>query len=100
MLTRAFDVAQGLAWPERWPGRALANAFTRAWHGREDELRCDAAASRRVVDARAHDDLNQAPLYAGEPVGLVTAERSATDLVRELSTDAEQVLRRVPDLLS
>ena len=70
MLTRAFDVAQRLAWPERWPGRALVNEFSRAWHGREAELLQDDVASQRVVDARGTDDLEQAPLYAGESVGL------------------------------
>ena len=39
VLTRAFDVAEGADWPERWPGRALVNDFSRDWHGREDELR-------------------------------------------------------------
>ncbi len=99
VLTRAFDVAQGLAWPERWPGRALVNEFSRTWHGREDELRQDAAASQRVVDARVTGDLAQAPVYAGEAVGLVTAERSATDVVRELDAAAEKALRAVPRLL-
>ena len=41
VLTRAFDVAEGAAWPERWPGRALVNDFSREWHGREDELAGD-----------------------------------------------------------
>jgi nitronate monooxygenase len=99
VLTRAFDVAQGLAWPERWPGRALANEFSRTWHGREEELRQDAAAAQRVVDARRTDDLEQAPLYAGESVGLVTTERSATDVVREIDAAAEKALRAVPRLL-
>jgi nitronate monooxygenase len=99
VLTRAFDVAQGLAWPERWPGRALANDFTRTWHGREDQLSLDAAASQAVRDARVTDDLAQAPVYAGEAVGLVTAERSATDVVRELDADAERALRDARDLL-
>ena len=93
VLTRAFDVAQGLAWPERWPGRALANEFSRTWHGREEELQQDAAASQRVIDARRTDDLEQAPVYAGESVGLVTAERSATDVVREIDAEAERMLR-------
>lgn len=99
VLTRAFDVAQGLAWPERWPGRALVNEFSRTWHGREEELRQDAVASQRVVDARRSDDLEQAPLYAGEAVGLVTGERSATDVVRDLDAAAEKALRAVPRLL-
>jgi nitronate monooxygenase len=99
VLTRAFDVAQGLAWPERWPGRALVNEFSRTWHGREDALPTDPAACRRVVDARRDDDLDQAPVYAGEAVGLVTAERSATDVVLDLDAEAERVLRTVPTLL-
>ncbi|SOD94802.1 NAD(P)H-dependent flavin oxidoreductase [Blastococcus haudaquaticus] len=99
VLTRAFDVAQGLAWPERWPGRALVNEFSRTWHGREHELRQDAAASQRVVDARQIDDLEQGPLYAGESVGLVTEERSAMDVVRDLDAAAEKALRAVPRLL-
>ena len=99
VLTRAFDVAEGVAWPERWPGRALVNEFSRIWHGREDELRDDAAARQRVVDGRRTGDPTNAPLYAGEAVGLVTTERSATDVVRELDADAEKALRSVADLL-
>lgn len=52
-----------------------------------------ATVSQRVVDARRTDDLQQAPVYAGESVGLVTGERSATDVVRQLTADAEKALR-------
>jgi nitronate monooxygenase len=100
VLTRAFDVAEGAAWPERWPGRALVNDFSREWHGREDELRKDADARRVVVEGRRTGDPDHAPVYAGESVGLVTAERSATDVVRELDTEAEKALRAVPRLLT
>ncbi|WNV75438.1 nitronate monooxygenase family protein [Geodermatophilus sp. DSM 44513] len=100
VLTRAFDVAQGLAWPERWPGRALVNDFSREWHGREAELAADPDARRRVVEARRTGDLSAAPLYAGESVGLVTAERPAADVVRQLAADAERALRAAADLLA
>ncbi|TYP87985.1 NAD(P)H-dependent flavin oxidoreductase [Blastococcus xanthinilyticus] len=99
VLTRAFDVAQGLAWPERWPGRALVNDFSRTWHGREAELRADPEACARVAEARRTDDLEQQPLYAGEAVGLVTVERSATEVVREMTAEAEGALRAVATLL-
>src|SRR3954463_3556969 len=99
VLTRAFDVAEGIAWPERWPGRALVNDFSRVWHGREDELVDDADARRLVVEGRRTGDPANAPLYAGESVGLVTSERSATDVVRELDAAAEKALRAVPRLL-
>jgi nitronate monooxygenase len=97
--TRAFDVAEGIPWPERWPGRALVNDFSRTWHGREDELVHDAAARQRVVDGRRTGDPANAPLYAGESVGLVRTERSATDVVRELDADAEKALRAAGRLL-
>jgi nitronate monooxygenase len=99
VLTRAFDVAQGLAWPERWPGRALVNDFSRTWHGRERALAADPEACARVAEARRTDDVEHSPLYAGEAVGLVTVERSATDVVRNLTAETEQALRAVADLL-
>ncbi|TKJ18940.1 nitronate monooxygenase [Blastococcus sp. CCUG 61487] len=100
VLTRAFDVAEGIAWPERWPGRALVNDFSRVWHGREEELVDDPAARQLVVEGRRSGDPAHAPLYAGEAVGLVTTERSATDVVRELDADAGKALRAVPRLLA
>jgi nitronate monooxygenase len=99
VLTRAFDVAEGFAWPERWPGRALVNDFSREWHGREDELRGDAAARQLVIDGRRTGDPANAPLYAGESVGLVTSERPAGEIVRGLDAAAEKALRAVPRLL-
>ena len=99
VLTRAFDVAEGVAWPQRWPGRALVNDFSREWHGHEDALVGDAAARQRVVEARRTGDPANAPLYAGESVGLVRTERSAGDVVRELDAGAEKALRAVPKLL-
>jgi nitronate monooxygenase len=99
VLTRAFDVAEGFAWPERWPGRALVNDFSREWHGREDELRGDAAARQLVIDGRRTGDPANAPLYAGESVGLVTNERPAGEIVRGLDAAAEKALRGVPRLL-
>jgi nitronate monooxygenase len=99
VLTRAFDVAEGFAWPERWPGRALVNDFSREWHGREDELLAHDDARQRVVEGRRTGDPANAPIYAGESVGLVTSERSATDVVRDLDAAAEKALRAVPKLL-
>jgi nitronate monooxygenase len=99
VLTSAFDIAQELPWPARWPGRALVNEFTETWHGREDELRGDTAAAEEVRRARAEGDLEHAPVYAGESVGLVTTEESAADVVRRLAADARKALERAPRLL-
>jgi nitronate monooxygenase len=100
VLTRAFDVAEGIAWPERWPGRALVNDFSRVWHGREDELIADDEARSRVVEGRRTGDPATAPVYAGEAVGLVRSERSATDVVRTMDAEAEKALRAASRLLA
>jgi nitronate monooxygenase len=97
--TRAFDVAEGFAWPERWPGRALVNDFSRTWHGHEAELLQDAEARQRVINGRRTGDPATAPVYAGESVGLVVTERSATDVVLELDSEAEKALRAASKLL-
>src|SRR3954452_4483166 len=39
--TRVFDVVRGAAWPEIYPGRALRNAFSAQWHGKEAALAAD-----------------------------------------------------------
>jgi nitronate monooxygenase len=99
VLTSAFDIALGLPWPARWPGRALVNEFTETWQGREDELRGDTRAAEQVRRARTEGDVEHAPLYAGESVGLVTTEESATDVVRRLTADAQTALERAARLL-
>jgi nitronate monooxygenase len=99
VLTRAFDVAEGVAWPERWPGRALVNDFSRTWHGREAELVDDAEARALVVEGRRTGNPAYAPLYAGESVSLVVTERSATDVVREMDADAEKALSGAATLM-
>jgi nitronate monooxygenase len=76
------------------------NDFSRRWHGHEDELTRDEQAQQQVRAARRTGDLDHAPVYAGEAVGLVTRERSATDVVREMTADAEQALREVSRLLT
>ena len=49
--------------------------------------------------SRRTDDLQQAPVYAGESVGLVTEERSATEVVRALTAEAESFLKGAAKLL-
>ncbi len=92
--THVFDQVQGLAWPQQYPGRALRNDFTRQWHDRADQLPRDTAAIEQYRQARAAGDYDTAVIYAGQAVGLVTQERPAADVVRDLGEGAEAVLRR------
>ncbi len=93
VLTRVFDVAQGLAWPTQYPGRALRNSFTAQWHSRTEALAQDNEARRMLAEAVRDKDYDLAYIYAGEGVGLVEKERPAAEVVRLLGEGAESLLR-------
>ncbi|HET8913921.1 MAG TPA: nitronate monooxygenase [Ktedonobacteraceae bacterium] len=93
VLTRAFDVAQGLAWPSEYPGRALRNRFTNQWHMQTEALAQTSEARQQLKEAIARKDYELAFLYAGEAVGLVKEQRPAGDIVRSLGDGAERLLR-------
>lgn len=93
ILTRAFDVAQGLAWPPQYPGRALHNRFTEQWHAHIDALPQASAARQQLAEAIAAKNYDLAYIYAGEAVGLVKREQPAADVIRQLGDGAERLLR-------
>jgi nitronate monooxygenase len=101
VLTHVFDVVQRLPWPDEFPGRALQNAFTARWHGREAALQADLdAVSERFEAARRRDDYSEAYVYAGQAVGLVQEIPRAGDLVARLAAEAEEHLRRCAGLVA
>ena len=93
ILTRAFDVAQGLAWPPQYPGRALRNRFTDRWHSHIDALPQASEARQQLVEAIASKNYDLAYIYAGEAVGLVTRQQSAGEVIQYLGEGAERLLR-------
>jgi nitronate monooxygenase len=78
--TRVFDIAQNLAWPPAFPGRALRDEFTDRWHGREGEVPTEGYEGGHV--------------YAGEAVGAIDDVPAAAELVERISSEAEELLRR------
>ncbi len=87
VYTSVFDQARSQPWPARWGGRALANDYTKRWHG--------AGASREEL-AAAYDpaDPGVGVVYAGQAAGLVNASEPAGDIVRRMGLDAEALLQR------
>ncbi|WP_052422974.1 NAD(P)H-dependent flavin oxidoreductase [Nonomuraea candida] len=90
---RVFDVAQRLAWPPEFGGRALRNPFFDRWDGREDALARDEAARAELADARAAGDFDTAYVYAGQAVGLVERQRTAAEVVADFATAAKLLTR-------
>jgi nitronate monooxygenase len=93
ILTRAFDVAQGLAWPPHYPGRALRNRFTDQWDHQVDALAQDRGARQQLAEAIAHENYDLAHIYAGEAVGMVRQQRPAGEVIQQLGDGAERLLR-------
>jgi nitronate monooxygenase len=94
VYTRVFDIAAQVPWPPEFGGRALANAFSRDWVGREQDLETDELAQTRFAADRDRKDYDQMVLYAGQGVGLVTEERPAAEVVAGLAAGAEKLLSR------
>ncbi len=93
VLTRAFDIAQRLAWPADYPGRALRNRFTDQWHAHSEKLVEAAQARQELTAAIASKNYDLAFIYAGEAVGLVQSQRPASEIIQELGKGAEDLLR-------
>ncbi len=89
VYTRTFDIALRQSWPEIYGGRLIANAFSREWAPRVDQLQELVASGGDIPDqvrrAHAAGDVSVAPVYAGQSAGLVHGPRTAADVVSALS---------------
>jgi nitronate monooxygenase len=93
VLTDTFDLATGMPWPEGVSGRAIANRFSRRWHGREEELRAWVEGNREEYLASATGaEVDEHAVWAGEASALVTRVESARTVVAELAREAADVL--------
>ncbi len=101
IYSSVFDRALRLGWPPDHGGRALRNEVTDKWEGRVDELVASLAAgdpygvTERVTAARQRNDPSEAPVYAGQAVGLLEQERSVAELIAELATYRDHLSRAV-----
>jgi nitronate monooxygenase len=90
--TRVFDIVRGSPWPAIYPGRALGNAFSGRWHGREDELAADQPAQEKAYLATAADDFATRVVWAGESVDLVKDIPAASAIIERIIAQAVATL--------
>ncbi len=91
-VTRAFDVANGLAWPARFPSRVLANDFVARWGGTGKDP--DRRAREELAAAVAADDPRIAPVDAGQGVGMVSDDAPVGEVLDRMCRGAEELLAR------
>lgn len=97
LRTRVFDTARGIVWPEPWTGRAIRNAFSDTWHGRDDELRAEGPAlQERFFAAQREGDTDTAVTFAGEGLDLVADRPGAGALVERIVAEAIEALAAAP----
>src|SRR5690606_29493499 len=88
-----FDIVRGYPWPAEFSGRALRNDFVARWHGAEERLaEARADESVRYHAAARSGDCNTAVVCACEAIDLIGGIDSAADIVRRISTEAENLL--------
>jgi nitronate monooxygenase len=90
--TRVFDIVRGSPWPAIYPGRALRNAFSNHWNGREDELAADQPAQEKSYLATAGDDFATRVVWAGEGVDLVNDIPAASAIIERFIAQAVATL--------
>ncbi len=86
--TGVFDVVRGAPWPAIYPGRALRNAFSASWNGREEELAVDQALQEKAYLSTAPDDFSTRVVWAGEGVDLINDIPSASEIVGRIIAEA------------
>jgi nitronate monooxygenase len=93
VASEIFDIL----WGDDWPGvqvRAVRNRLTARWVGREDDLRAALQEARISLDqAVAQDDIEEIPLLSGAGAGRIHALKPAGQVVRDIVTEAAQILR-------
>ncbi len=98
LRTKVFDTARGLTWPEPYTGRAIRNAFTDEWHGRDDALRAEGQPMReRFFAAQRSGDTGMAVTFAGEGLDLIADRPAAGVLVERMVADAVDAILAAPD---
>src|SRR4051794_10091934 len=90
--TRVFDVVRGALWPAIYPGRALRNAFSARWNGREDALAVDQKRQEEAYLATAPDDFATRVVWAGEGVDLVKDMPAASEIIERIIAQASSIL--------
>jgi nitronate monooxygenase len=95
--TRVFDIVRRLDWPAAYTGRALQNAFSRQWHGREADLEKSLPGEAMQYQRAAEEnDVDTSVVFAGEGVDLIHDVEPAGTIVQRLVHEAEAALARIP----
>jgi nitronate monooxygenase len=100
ILTKVYDLVMDLPFPTEVGDRVISNNFTDTWHGREAEMMVRQTELREdIATAAAAGDATTAPVRAGAASGLIRSIEPASYILREIISQAEDILRNRPQKL-
>lgn len=101
ILTKVYDLVTDLPFPIDTVGdRVVANSFTDTWHGREAEMMARQSELKEdIATASAAGDATTAPVRAGAASGLIRSIEPASYILREIVSQAEDILKNRPQKL-
>jgi nitronate monooxygenase len=86
LRTTVFDIIRGYDWPDGITARALRNAFSGRWHGKESELKANLSKEKSAYQAAVeHRDFDTALVFAGEGIDLIDAVLPAAEIVKRIA---------------
>ena len=99
-LTEIPDLISGRVWPGAY-ARTKRNRLIEDWWGREGDLRYRRTeVAALVAEAHQTGDPDNSVLYTGQTAGLINDVRPVGDIVRDIVTDAEDILKnRIPSMV-
>lgn len=99
VLTEIPDLASQRVWPGAM-SRAKRNKFIERWAGREWALRQNAQeVGKQVLAARGAGDIDNASLSFGQDAGLIDSIKSVSEVIQDIVTEAEEIIKnRLPSL--
>ncbi|MDA0264168.1 MAG: nitronate monooxygenase [Chloroflexi bacterium] len=100
ILTKVYDLVSDAPFPFEVGDRVIANRFTDTWHGRETEMMArKSELSEDIATAVAAEDATTAPVRAGAASGLIRSIEPASYILREIVSQAEDILKNRPQKL-
>ena len=96
-----MDIARKLNWPDRYTARVLKNAFTNRWHNDLDGLIANAEEQAKLWrTAWQNGDTDTANTFVGEATGLINDIQPAANLIKNMVSEAEDVMQRQASAIS
>lgn len=92
--TKVVDIVRGFEWPERFNIRVMRNRFTDRWQGDYEGLRKDTAAHAAWLEAIVSGDVDIASATVGQGIGMISSAEPAGEIIGNMVTEAEALLRR------